>query len=796
MALLNGFPPSNTLSPGVRVTEIDNSLVPVSTTFHRVGLVGFASKGPINVATSVTSTRDLHRTFGFPHPTTGDPYLIYAGENYLSLANELFVVRCADTDAVSDTVATTASINIPSAGGVVDIISNTISPYSFSVDSFFRWRLNGILASKVLVVLAPANRPSPDTGVAYTAATLRDALNAQITPGDGILFYATSGDKIELKSTFSFGLAASIELVSVSDAIYGPILTVNGSGALVSTTPVSGLGTTMTSAKVIGTADRYPNNSYQTAGVYDLTGVTTPFINVVIDGTFSSSIDNIVQKVVLTATSGTILQKVTEINNYIAANLPGGFIAYAVGNNLAITTLHSGADARLLVKSDSTTDVIFGLSNTTAVGTSPSAVTGGGATYAAGLVTGIDNLTSEVTFIAKADSTGIEGNNTQLVIANDIRQGSFSVQVFSSGVLVEAWGQLSKDQTSRYYLESFVALFSEYVRFDDDTSVTALPLAGTYALTGGTDGVPTDPDIQDAILIGNSAASSGMKALSDPEQVDIDLVACPGHSSTLVVEALLDLCQNDRRDCLAIIDPPFGLTVNEIVGWQNGAHTLNTDKFDSDFGALYWPWLKFHDSTNGIDVWVPPSVGVLAAIARSDSISAPWFAPAGLARGVVPNILDVYTRPTLAERDSMQGFRNCVNPIIGFNGVDGFLIFGQKTLQRRPTALDRVNVRRLLFYLEKQIRAASRSLLFDPHDSLLESQFVFLARGILDPVKIQRGLNDYFVKCDAELNPPDVVDRNELRAQIGVQPLRAAEFIFIEFSIHRTGSFTENALTF
>jgi phage tail sheath protein FI len=156
----------------------------------------------------------------------------------------------------------------------------------------------------------------------------------------------------------------------------------------------------------------------------------------------------------------------------------------------------------------------------------------------------------------------------------------------------------------------------------------------------------------------------------------------------------------------------------------------------------------------------------------------------------------VYTQPSSDERDQMQGNRNCVNPIIKFSDSANFVVFGQKTLQRLPTALDRVNVRRMLLYVEKLIRRRARRILFDPHDDILRSQFVQIATDVLNQVRKDRGLNDFFVKCDAELNPSDVVDRNEMRAKIGVQPERAAEFMFIEFSVHRTGSFTENANTF
>src|SRR5690606_39261540 len=143
--------------------------------------------------------------------------------------------------------------------------------------------------------------------------------------------------------------------------------------------------------------------------------------------------------------------------------------------------------------------------------------------------------------------------------------------------------------------ETYMALVSDYIRVDDNTAEGAPPLNGTYSLTGGSDGIPADPDKQDELLIGNQLGYTGIYTLSEPEQIEIDLIAVPGHSSTSVVTALLDLCQNVRMDCLAIIDPPFGLTVNEIVAWQNGTHPLNLTRFDSDFGALYWPWVKIRD---------------------------------------------------------------------------------------------------------------------------------------------------------------------------------------------------------
>lgn len=799
MAILLGFPPSNTISPSVRITELDLSFVPSQSSPNVAGLVGFATKGPINVPTLISSTRQLHKIFGYPLPTLSAPYLIYAAEQYLAVSTQLWIVRCATTDPLSNDLALTAEVDVESAGGAVTIVSNAADPYAPDEDSFFRWRLNGVIAQKLLVVFAPDNRPSPDTGDAYDTASLVETLNDQLSAEDGITFYEDStAGTIAVKTTFSFGPTATLELVSVKNALYGPLIEVDGTTAVRTlTASIFGLGLGMLPAQNVGTLAKYPNNSYQTAGNYDLSGVTNPSLVVVVDGTGVSSIDLNVQTIVLTAQSYTTAELAVAINEYVAANLPGGFLAYATGDNVGLTTLHSGRDARLLVKSSSTLDSILGMVTTTVIGSGVQGAASDADTYNDSLVTGSTNTSGESVFTLTAESTGTTGNLTQVIITNNVAAGSFNMQIYSNGSNVETWGNLVlNDPTQRLYADAFLSLVSNFVRTVTDTTVSGLPAPGTYTLTGGTDGIPSDPDDQDTLIIGSDLAGTGLQAFSDSEQVDIDLIATPGHSSTAVVTSLINLCAQDRQDCMAIIDPPFAFTVPEIVAWQKGTHPLNTTMFDSSYAALYWPWVKIRDTYNQIDVWVPPSGAVLATYVLNDTLGAPWMAPAGINRGLVPNIEATYTFPTLDQRDEMYGGFNAINPIIQFPGTVGFYIWGQKTLQRRQTALNRVNVRRCMLYLEKTIKEASRSLLFEPNDEILRGQFRRIAASILDSVKTQRGIYDFYVKCDEENNPPEVIEQNQLRAQIGVQPVYAAEFIFIEFAINRPGSFTTPATTF
>jgi hypothetical protein len=779
MATLRGFPASNTISPSVRITENDLTFISPTTSFHKVALVGFASKGPINTPTSVTTLTDLVAKFGNPHPDTGDPYLIYAAQQVLRVSSEVVITRVADTDPTSGTQATSASEDVPAAGGIVDIIGDATAPYTFADDAYFSWKLNGVLASKILTVKADTYS---------TVEELVDELNAQLDPTvDGIEFYEAGTDPnfvLGLRSVWAYGTSSSIELVSHQDAIYGGV------------SSIVGLGTLMTQATLTGTENKYPDDIYTSAGTWNFAGISSinlaTAIQVVVRGTGNVNIDDVVQVIDLSALAGSswsTAQVVTEIQTQIAS-LPGGFDVSDDGSDhLVFNTLAHGIESKLLIKLESTMDVAFGLSNTTASGASPVRVSGEGSTFEGGKVTGSGNTSGSISFTVYADSPGIEGNETRIFISTNQYDGTFQIQVYNNGQQVESWGNLTKNVSSSFYVESYINTVSNYIRVTDNTVVPAPPsntgVTG-LALSGGTDGIPLDPDDQDDLIIGNPTAGTGLYTFSEPEQIDIDLVATPGRSSTAVVRALIDLCESYRQDALAIIDPPFGLTVNEIINWQNGVHPLNNTRLDTDFAALYYPWVEMTDVFNNIPVWVPPSGSVLAAICQSDAVSGPWYAPAGLNRGAVPNINNVFSRPTLAERDLMYGNNNAINPIITYPDINGFVIWGQKTLQRTPTALDRVNVRRMLFYVEKSIKSIAKQYIFEPNNAATRSAFITACSQILTNLVSNNGAQDFVIKCDEELNTSDVIARNELRARIGIVPVYAIEFVFIEFNLVRT----------
>jgi phage tail sheath protein FI len=206
---------------------------------------------------------------------------------------------------------------------------------------------------------------------------------------------------------------------------------------------------------------------------------------------------------------------------------------------------------------------------------------------------------------------------------------------------------------------------------------------------------------------------------------------------------------------------------------------------DTNYAATYYPWVKIIDTSNNKPTWVPPSVVLPGVISFTDQVAHEWFAPAGLNRGGLGSVLEAKTRLTHTERDSLYEGR--VNPIASFPG-QGVVVFGQKTLQGKPSALDRINVRRLLIRLRKFIASTSRYLVFEQNTAATRNRFLGIVNPFLESVQANSGLSAFKVVMDDSNNTPDVVDRNELRGQIFIQPTRTAEFIVLDFVVQPTGA--------
>ena len=287
-------------------------------------------------------------------------------------------------------------------------------------------------------------------------------------------------------------------------------------------------------------------------------------------------------------------------------------------------------------------------------------------------------------------------------------------------------------------------------------------------------------DLTGATSSGSVAYRRAINAISNPDEFDINLLALPGvihslHSS--VTNHAIDKIE-DRADAFFIMD---GSTYSANI--QTAINDVTA--VDSNYVATYYPWVKILDSDKGKPTWVPPSVVLPGVYAQNDAIGQEWFAPAGLNRGGLTEVLEAKTRLTNLERDDL--YENRINPIASFPG-QGVVVFGQKTLQGKPSALDRINVRRLLINLRKFIASTSRFLVFEQNNDALRNRFLNIVNPYLDQVQSNSGLTAFRVVMDDSNNTPDVVDRNQLVGQIFIQPTRTAEFIVLDFVVQPTGA--------
>lgn len=267
--------------------------------------------------------------------------------------------------------------------------------------------------------------------------------------------------------------------------------------------------------------------------------------------------------------------------------------------------------------------------------------------------------------------------------------------------------------------------------------------------------------------------------LSNPEEYSFSLITAPGvvnSNMSSVVSNLINLAES-RGDCFYIADlVNYNSTVGSVA---NSAVALNTN-----YAATYWPWVQVLSQASGKLVWVPASTIMPGVYAFNDRVSAEWFAPAGLNRGGIGGALQAERKLSSTDRDSL--YQSKVNPIASFPGV-GLVAYGQKTLQTQASALDRVNVRRLLINLKRYVRTVAESLLFEQNTLTTRNNFLSQVNPYLESVQQRQGLYAYKVVMDDSNNTADTIDRNQLIGAIYIQPAKTIEYIYVAFNITPTG---------
>lgn len=274
--------------------------------------------------------------------------------------------------------------------------------------------------------------------------------------------------------------------------------------------------------------------------------------------------------------------------------------------------------------------------------------------------------------------------------------------------------------------------------------------------------------------------TTAINLLGNADAYDFNIVYAPGlntQNSPTTVNSLLALAQN-RGEAIAVVDTTcYGQTIAQAVA--------NAQTYDNSYGATYWPWVQISSKETGKINFVPASTLIPAVYEYNDKVSAEWFAPAGLNRGGMNSVLRPERRLSVNDRNIL--YQGKVNPIATFPGV-GTVVYGQKTLQAKASALDRVNVRRLLIALKRYIRQIGETIVFEPNTQVTRNNFINQVNPYLESVQQRQGLYSFQVVMDETNNTPDVIDRNQLVGTIYLQPTRVAEFIQLDFNILPTGT--------
>lgn len=377
----------------------------------------------------------------------------------------------------------------------------------------------------------------------------------------------------------------------------------------------------------------------------------------------------------------------------------------------------------------------------------------------------------------------------------------------SSKIILESWSNLSLDPNSTNYIETVIGnqkeilnvdyiqvtgdykVNSKYIRvkqvntptlnyFDNNgtakteyTSSIPTPTSGTFGnALGNLTGIYGTPD---------ASYTSSLNILSNKDEFQFDVLTVPGatqKTNSLVISSTIQTCIS-RGDAIAVID------VTD-KGDNIGVAVSEASELDTSYAATYFPWLQVNSPQTGKLVWVPPSTIIPSVYAYNDNVAAEWFAPAGFKRG---GISVVQTERKLSPTDRDTLYLGKVNPIATFPG-QGIMVYGQKTLQTKSSALDRISVRRLMIELKRYIGQVGNTMLFENNTQATRNKFLSQVRPYLDSIQQRQGLYAYKVVMDDTNNTSDVIDRNQLIGQVWVQPSKTVEFVILDFNLQPTGT--------
>ena len=678
---------ANFVSPGVYVIEKDISDYPAQINSSVVGIVGFASRGPIaginsQKATLVTSQSNLINTFGEPSEYIKGQALEGALE-ILESTNSMRFVRVAD----SSRLEASSAVKLGGCPGVM--VSGTQSAPIYAEG--YRAGDGGFVAGGLYGMSAIGSSDFGTSTVRFTA-TVYDENRSKIVNAK---VYTVP------KGTLSTSAATGATTIGALKKVLGGAMDSDRIGAFARTNTLDA------SSFIVGAA----------AGGHATIDLKMEIMHH--DGTYPTS---------------------AAVGSYAGLQ---GISKIGVPDTLGTSSLI--------------------VSGTTADSTAVSyLVTTSGVSFEVGVNGGV-NATEQVNNLGVAAETFIAGTTSAAFLENqlgttyDSRTSNYVTANFADGTYDDTVSVTALP----FFEDGMKSLFPGTSTLTGGqggvTGVTIDPLfvklvQGTYNLAGGNDGIPTGSTDVAAAVIGAVQADggkTGIEALDDPIlNVSIALAPGPGVGDNQSIQNGLITVAERTTDFLACISPPYAVgTPGDAIDWSNGFATTRTAAVNSSYCAMYWPWLKVFQTFDAKDRWLAPEIYGVRQMAVTDAVADPWFAPAGFVRGRLTKPTDVEVVLNQGDRDSMYSGGNCLNPIVNFP-QNGIAIFGQRTTQRQPTALDRINVRRMMIYIKKVILASTQRLVFEPNDKFTWTRVETLINPLMDDILRRRGITELIeTKC-------------------------------------------------
>lgn len=719
------------VSPGVYVIEKDWSDYSPSLNATSVGILGFASTGPVGKATLVTNQDQLINVFGDPQDAEPGAGLVGA-YHILERTNTVYFTRCATVSAsISDAVVPVGTAPYASLTGL-------------DAEKYYLWLLevtDGNGNSETTDILSFNVLPaSADATLIGASQAIEQQVNLRTTPTSPVQFVADTSTTGDFIGTFA-GSGATITIYGVSS--------------------LSSFGTIPPGASL--------------AEIQDLSAYNEDLSSLSAGGnTTSVRVGTGYTALAVGAASG-----VASGIEFVTSSLSGG--AYVT------RTLYPGAGYNYSSIVETYGLKTTGLQNTTqssqGSNTFFNVLKGGGAEESHTV-----NLTQNTSGTSLNPEKVINNTSDETNKSSEYIVGEFAVDISSRDdvlwTLPTTWGDAMLSDANGDIINGGGVTVTG---IDMDIPKYWKLKDGTYDFSGGVNGDLgdgsksfSDGEVK-AAMIGNGADGDGLYSYLK-EDIDISLLAIPGCTEQNIVNNAISLGESSQ-EYLFVTNPPLNISSPQnAIAWSNGTAEGRTAALNSSYGCVYWPWVKLFNVFTRVDEYVSPDVFAIRQMAYTDNNFDAWIAPAGLVRGRLVKPVDVEMVLTQGDRDALYGGGNCINPIQKF-ATDGIVIWGQRTTQRRPSALDRVNVRRLMIVIRKMLLASTRAFVFEPNDAATWKRVVNAVEPMMADIKGRRGVTDFKVICDSSTNTPIRIDRSELWCKVIIQPTKAAEVIVFELNL-------------